>query len=46
MNSSNPERKSRIAYKPEGFLSMNAAQLDLYTWLFTLITIAHHLFIS
>jgi hypothetical protein len=27
MNSSNPERKSRIAYKPEGFLSMNAAQL-------------------
>jgi hypothetical protein len=27
MNSSNPERKSRIAYMPEGFLSMNAAQL-------------------
>jgi hypothetical protein len=27
MNSSNPERKSRIAYKPKGFLSMNVAQL-------------------
>jgi hypothetical protein len=27
MNSSNLERKSRIAYKPEEFLSMNVAQL-------------------
>jgi hypothetical protein len=27
MNSSNPEKKSSKAYKPEGFLNMNAAQL-------------------
>jgi hypothetical protein len=45
MNSSNPERKSRITYKPGGFLSMNAAQ-PFIPGFFTPITIAHPLFIS